>query len=189
MSLSRQLNDWPVLEVGDIILTRGTGLFAAVIRWFGKLRTGEAKVNHAALYIGRIGDADMVIESAGRVRIAALSQYDDVPCRIWRMCALTQMQRIEMRQRAISRNTDAYGWGALVWLMCDSIFRTYWFSQTLGKIENHKVCSQFIGWIFFKSFGVDDIFGVGWRSVQPDTIDDHCYRNNATWTLRHNTIT
>jgi hypothetical protein len=189
MSATHPLNQWPVLEPGDIILTHGRGLFSVMIRFFGRLASGDSKVNHAAMFIGSFGEGDCyVVEAVGRIRIERLAVYDDTPCRVWRMNGLSQDMKVAIRAKATSINSQGYGWTKLPLFVLDSLFRTYWFTQKMG-ITHYKVCSQFIAWAYCKALGLDTIFGIGWRSVSPDRMDDHCIAHSALWHLVHDSLT
>lgn len=165
------LND---LKAGDIILTRSDTLLSRIIRWAGKKRTGAARVSHAAMALGDLVSSPSCVESLWHVEVSPLSKYEGQEIIVWRLIDMTEEERERMAVRALTQCNMGYASGKIVLFLFDCIFRTYFFTRLFG-VSNYKVCSNLIAWAREKENGKK--FGIGWRSVQPDTIDDWCRRN------------
>ena len=166
----------PPLLPSDIILSRSKTFLSKAIRFFGKLKTGSAYYSHSALVLN---DSEL-IESLWRVNKNPVSKYEGQDIAIWRCKFLTDEQRISIAKRAESVEGGLYGIGKIPLFALDSVFHTYLFTRMLG-VSNFKVCSNLIAWSYYKELGHDDIFGPGWRSVAPDTIDDWCRDRPMFW--------
>lgn len=165
---------------GDILLSRKNTWLSRTIRKFGKIKTGSAKVSHAALCLGKLTEKPEVIEALWKVIRNPLSKYDKEQIVIFRKRGLNQAQRNEIALKCISVENQAYGILKLPLFALDSLTHSYFFTQTFG-LSNYKVCSNLIAWAYEKAAGIK--FGVGWRSVQPDTIYDFCVSKQQDWEI------
>lgn len=162
----------PKLLAGDIILSRQDKFFSRVIRWFGKQKTGEAGYSHAAMALGELTLEPAVIESLFRVVQSPLTKYEGQEIVVYRMKSIDQMTRNRIAARALSVSNEGYGVLKIPLFAMDSVFKTYWFTSTFG-VSSFKVCSNLIAWSYEKVLSRLP-FGIGWRSVSPDGIDDMC---------------
>ena len=173
------------LKAGDIILTRSDTLLSRIIRWAGKKRTGAARVSHAAMALGDLVVPASCVESLWRVEVSPLSKYDGQEMIVWRLIDMTDEERERMAVRALTQCNMSYDVFKILLFLLDCLFRTYFFTRLFG-ISNYKVCSNLIAWAREKENGRK--FGIGWRSVQPDTIDDWCRRNKKKAELVYSTL-
>jgi hypothetical protein len=56
----------------------------------------------------------------------------------------------------------------------------FWFTQTF-KIDSFTECAQAYAWAAYKIIGTDDIFGCGWRSIDPEGQDQWCEAHPDDW--------
>ena len=191
--MTQPLNRWPAsMKPGDLILTRGNGWLSRSIRWFGRRATGDCRINHTAIYAGNINGRHCVIEEVGKLRIAPLSVYEDMPCVVYQMHGLTDDQRQAILDKLLPVVGQAYGWGKIPLFALDSLCQgvarwfkkdatCYFFTRVFG-ITAFKVCSQAAAWAYDKTLG-RDTFGRNWRSVSPDAQDEWCCINREWTTL------
>lgn len=163
------------LEPGDVILTRSPSVLSRIIRLAGIRRTGEARVSHAAIALGNMIKPPSCVEALWTVTISPLRKYLDQEIVVWRLSALSRLSRERIAIKALTRCNRLYAPLKLPLFLLDSIFRTYFFTRTFG-ITNYQVCSELFAWAVEKVTN-EKAFGIGWRSVQPDTIDDWCREN------------
>ena len=116
------LNIWPdTMRPGDLILTHGDGWLSRSIRWFGQRATGNCRVNHTAIFAGRMPDGKVcVIEEVGKLRIAPLAVYADTPCVVYQMRELTNEQREAIMAALLPVVGQGYGWGKIPLFALDS---------------------------------------------------------------------
>jgi hypothetical protein len=181
-----RLNDgMPHLFPADIVLTRGEGWMSKAIRWFGARKSGSSRVNHAA---GAI-DSRLVIESLNRVKVRDFwKAYADTPLCVWRFRRFTMDERNTISDLLLDHDSEGYGWGKIGLLALDSLIpgQHYPFSRWLG-VSHFKVCSNLLAYSYTKATG-KNWFGLNWRSVTPDAIDDFCHANPQDWQLVWDTL-
>jgi hypothetical protein len=178
----------PDLLPGDIILTKDTGFVSKSIRLFGSLQTGDCRVNHAALALGKIYGEEKIIESLMFLgnRINQLSKYDGKRLIVYRLKA-AMGQREEVAKHAVSYVGDSYGITKIPLFALDAtatgvsrIFGNkepvYFFTDKIGRIKAWRVCSQFAVYLWQKHGGYS--FPFDWRVASPDTLDDWCIKTN-----------
>jgi hypothetical protein len=61
----------------------------------------------------------------------------------------------------------------------DKIFGTTFFTRTFGNKDCH-VCSSAIAWAYYAACGIK-FDGVGWKTCDPDNIDDESLNNTEDW--------
>jgi hypothetical protein len=165
----------PSLLPGDCINTASQSWISKMIRDFGKMRSGDAQYSHTAIALG----GGMCVESLWRVRVSLMTKYDDQTIIVWRipddmiLAANPGIDPLSVReavaQQALLMAGDSYGLFKIPLFALDSVFRTYWFTQTFG-LSSFKVCSQLFAYNWSKIGNID--FGVNWRSISPDYLDD-----------------
>lgn len=180
------IQEVPELEAGDIILTRANTLLSKAIRWFEKKRSGDSRFSHAALALGELTTQEEVIESLIKVTRGPLSKYNGQQIIVYRMKGLTDKQRNEIVLKAVSVEKEGYAWFKIPLFAMDSIFRTYFFTRYFG-LSNFKVCSELIAWAYETVLGKKP-FGLGWRSVSPDVIDDFCANGPLNWEVIYSSL-
>lgn len=170
---------------GDCINTRNTGAFVSnMIRKFGRAYFPDydgpniisgARFSHTAMALGD----GLCIESLWRVRINPVSKYDNQECVVWRIPDATILEHnpgktpMQIRE-SVSKHTlmsagDGYGIFKIPLFALDYVFQTYFFTSKLG-FSSFKVCSNLYAYAWSKYGNID--FGVNWRSVSPDYLDD-----------------
>jgi hypothetical protein len=152
---------------------------------FQKMRSGGSRVSHAALALGHLTEKPEVIESLWKVTRNPLNKYDGQEIIILRKKDLTLGQRNEIALKCVSVEQQSYGILKIPLYGLDALFKTYWFSKNLG-LSNFKVCSNLIAWSYEKVLG-KQVFGVPWRCVTPDVIDDFC-DHNPEWEEVYNSL-
>ena len=168
------------LELGDIILVKGSGLFSKAIMLFGKLQTGEARVSHAALYIGD----GLVIESIAwpewKIRINEVENYKVKDTVVYRISGHgKQMETVVHEAKKFAGNQ--YAWWKIPLFALDGVSSfvsrnpVYFFTGS-AKITNWQVCSQFIAYCFYKFSSHKWL--LDWRKMSPDLMDDDLKRGN-----------
>lgn len=170
-----------ILKPADIVLsTSATSWQSKIIRWFEKKQTGSARVSHASLSLVGISQVPELIESQWLVERVKTEEYNEKPIVVWRHRNLTDLQRSSITLRSVSLSNHPYGMLKLPLFGLDALFNTYWFTQH-ANITNFKVCSQLIAWTYYKELLEDSVFGIEWRSVSPDAIDDYCRNHPEEW--------
>lgn len=174
------------LEPADIVLVRDLGAVSRWIRAFQTLRSGEAYVSHAALAAG----PQDLIESQWRVRWAHSSRYDQSQCVVWRHRYLSIAERARIVAAASSQAGALYGLLKLPLFAGDALAASItacwgqdwqdWFCRVFG-VSRWKVCSQFVAWAYQTGLGQPSVFGVDWRRVSPDVLDDWCLAHSSDW--------
>jgi len=166
---------------GDIILTRGNNLSSKIIRFFGKLQTGQAEYSHAAAAIGNA----LCVESALRVRVSDLKKYEKSALAVWRL-PLDPMERGTFERGMLQAAGNDYGGLMIPLFALDSVasFLTrlcghkkpiFFFTERFG-LFNFPVCSQLVMWGVekFTSFTIRDENNsrVSWKVISPDYLQD-----------------
>ena len=147
-----------------------------LIRIAGKWQTGEARFNHCFLLI----DDEIVIEEKFvGLRISTLDSYldrcesGDIYLEVYEPTFLGKAQENRIHIEALKQvgtYRGIYGYTKFPLFALDSIFKTYWFTNTLG-ISNFKVCSQWVCYLLYK-YGCYKGFK-NWRRFSPDGMDDY----------------
>ena len=171
----------PELLPGDIILSRSNAPISRLIRWFGKKQTGNARVSHAAMAVSN----KLLTESLFRVTVGPIAKYHGQPCIVYRMVGLSDHEREMIALKAVSVEGKRYGWAKIPLFALDSLFRTYLFTSRVG-VTSFKVCSELIAWAYEKTLAYKP-FGLGWRSISPDIIDDYC-SHSAYWNVIYDNL-
>jgi hypothetical protein len=168
---------------GDLILSRTNTLISKAIRFFESLQTQDAKYSHASMYIGN----GLVIESLAQVRQNEIDKYNSQETRAWRLKDFTDEQRLQVAIFAMKQAGEGYGWLKIPLFALDAVATpivnlgkkekkpVYFFTKTLG-ITSFRVCSQFFAYCWYKVHKFD--WGVDWRSVSPDYLDDFMQKTN-----------
>lgn len=165
----------PKLEIGDIILVKGTSIFSKLILFFENLHTKGARVSHAAVYLGD----DLVIESIAfpewKIRINDLSNYNNSKCVIYRLEGHTDAEINLVVREAKKFAGNKYAWWKIPLFALDGISsfvrqKPVYFFTSSARITNWQVCSQFIAYIYYK-FG-NHKWELNWRKISPDLMDD-----------------
>jgi hypothetical protein len=178
-------NVWPNLLEGDVLLTRNPGAFGVLIRFFEHWKSGEANASHAAAVIDGQGN---LVESLVRVARSHLAKYDTTPARVWRNTRWSFAQRAAIAARVQTAVGEGYGWGKIALFALDCLVpgQRYPFTQLFG-VTSFKVCSNLVAWAIEKETG-NQAFGLPWRSVSPDAIDDWCGKHGGEWVLAHDSF-
>lgn len=174
------------LEPADIVLVRDLGAVSRWIRAVQTLRSGEAYVSHAALAVG----GQHLIESGWRVKFSDSSRYDQSQCVVWRHRWLTTAERSRIVGAASAQAGAWYGVLKLPLFAADAVAASIaaalgkqwddWFCTRLG-VTRWKVCSQFVAWAYESGLQHPRMFGVDWRRISPDAIDDWCLAHPSDW--------
>lgn len=171
------------LKPGDIILSRSGGFLSHAIRFFEKLRSGDARYSHALLAIGN----GQVIESLVEVKINDLSKYDNQEIIVWRILGFSDEDRLRVARTALKEAGDNYGWGKIGLFALDSLstpvvnlFRKNkrpvdFFTKKLSILP-FQVCSQKVASWWLKGAGFN--WGENINSIDPDYIDDYMLKTN-----------
>lgn len=171
------------LKPGDILLSRSGGFLSKSIRFFEKLRSGNSRYSHAALYIGN----GQIIESLVEVAINDISKYDNQEIVIWRIKGFSDDDRLRVVKTALKEAGDNYGWSKIGLFALDSlatplvnVFRknkkpVNFFTKKLSIIPSH-VCSQKVSLWWLKGAGFNWAENIS--SIDPDYIDDYMIKTN-----------
>lgn len=175
----------PKLLPADIILTRSNTWLSKAIRWFGKRKTGEAFVSHAAVALGDIFGEQKIIESLSSVKLNPLSKYEGQRIIIYRP-PISDEDRKRIADFLLTKeHKGGYAWLKLPLMALDSMVPgdNYPFTRIFG-ISHFKVCSQLYVYAFYK-LGIK-LFHRNWREWSPDGICDFAAANR--WPLIYNSI-
>ena len=146
------------------------------------MQTGHARYSHAAMGLGYLTPKESMIEQLfSGVKIRPISKLEKgFAFSIWRNKVWSEQEKIWIASHMQQQMRQPYGFLKIPLNALDCIFRTYWFTQTLG-ISHFKECMQIIAWSAYKILGTDNVFGTGWRSVSPDIADDYCRTHPDEW--------
>ena len=168
----------PDLQAGDVVLTRTEqGWLGKTIRWFSARKSGAARVNHAVCMI----DDRWCIEALTRVKTRRFfDAYLDVPLVVWRPRVRGDIA-LAVAEAWLTQEARGYAWLKLPLFALDSLIpgQHYPFTRFVG-LSAFKVCSNLVAWGFQKVTG-RVWFGLDWRSVSPDHIDDWAEKHPEEW--------
>lgn len=170
-----QKNDLEHLQTADIGLSFSDSFIGRAIRYFETKRSGSARYSHAWLALGDLTIQPEVIESLSKVTRSPVQKYYGRKIIVYRNNKLTKAQCNEIGMKCAERANHGYAWLKIPLFALDAMFKTYFFTSMFG-ISSFQVCSNLVAWAYEKVLGYE-VFGVGWRSVSPDVIDDYCMAN------------
>jgi hypothetical protein len=166
----------PVLVPGDAVFTRSSSFLGKAIRFWERVQTGEAVVNH----VGGMLDGITISEAVGRViERPIVEAYADTPLAVYRSRWLTMEERVAIADEWHKAVGTGYPYWRMVPFMLDAVTKSYWFTRKLG-MRNFRVCSNHY------AHGVQAVTGqmlggIHWVSHTPDTLHDIMRRHTQDW--------
>lgn len=172
-----------ILQPGDIVFFRGSGLRAKLIRWASRAR-GETKtiVNHVGIMVSNTE----IVESQSRT-IQHSFILPSTGYWIYRKKDWTQEQRTTgtpypcniVVSKALEYVGRKYGWEKIVAHAIDYlIFQNHYIMRRLCFIDKYPICSWVVAFSYAK---VGYRFGVNPQIATPDDIWDWVTQNE-NWT-------
>ena len=171
------------LDPGDIILTKDKdSLFSrAILKVLRCLQKDKVRYQHAMLVV----DNDTCIEALRKIeytnpreRFKDFERYKIIRCSL---LPVDRKQAVINRAKTL-RNFN-YSWKRLFAQFLDQLFNTDRFTGGI-KSEEEQICSSLVAWAYQKETGLK-FNGVGWRSCEPDDIDDASIKNPTVWVTVH----
>ena len=187
--MPKVVNIFPPLLPGDQVGVQGTAWLSRAILWFERFLPNawnhrhKPRCSHWAI----VYDPHFLIEAVGRIRMAPLCEYNNTRVVIYRRQRYADWQKKIYVGTLLEQWDSKYGWGKLVLLALDALFRTYWFTQRFG-VTSYKVCSEFAAWGWQQTFGSDMVPDIDWKNVSPDLLDDFCRSNPDVWECIYDSI-
>jgi hypothetical protein len=179
------------LETADLILTQSDTWLSRAIRALEPHNDNKpALVSHTACALGYLWFPPSCMEQLWTLSITPLEKYDNQRIVIYRNKVWTREQKYQIMTNMLSsmnRPDGIYGIGKIGLFALDRLFHTYRFTQKFS-IPNFLVCSQRYAYHAYKVIGTDNIFGMGWRSVDPEIQRDYCEEHKEDWDCVINTI-
>jgi hypothetical protein len=142
-----------VLRRGDVLLTEGITLFAALVK-----RLTGTKWSHVSMYVGPLEDGPdprCVVEAdiAAGVRAVPLSEFKGMRVRVLRPAQLHDTDRTRLADWVVSRIGDEYDL-AHAWVLARKLLRLPWSSRpsqapdTIGPGARRFICSSLLAQAF-----------------------------------------
>jgi len=169
----------PVLQPGDIFLTRGRGFVSRAIRFFTRhIGESRTKVNHVGLVVqgGSLREA-VVVEALRTVqRHRLVDEYggerDEVA--IYRPVRLNVQQLHLVVTVANGYVGRRYGYGKIALHVLDWALQGAYVFRRLGNMDDYPICS----WLVARAYGAVSVhFGVAPGAATPDDIWDYVSRH------------
>jgi hypothetical protein len=165
----------PILQPGDVFLTRGRNLVSRAIRFFSR-GVGERRtvVNHVGLFVegGTLRTA-YVVEALSKVRCHPLWRGYGPPSNtlvaVYRPDNLNEEEIGKIVEYARKQVGRRYAFGTLLAHLADWALLGSYFFRRLTKDGKYPICSWLVAHAF-KQAGKD--FGVPEWAAQPDDIWD-----------------
>ena len=165
----------PVLQPGDIFLTRGRGFVSRAIRFFTRhIGESRTKVNHVGLVVqgGMLQKAVMVEALRTVERHRLIDEYggqsDEVA--IYRP---TRLSRAELQRIVTTANGyvgKSYGYGKIALHALDWVLQGAYVFRRLGRMDKYPICS----WLVAHAYSAAGVhFGVEPGAATPDDIWDY----------------
>ena len=165
----------PLLQPGDIVMTRGEGFLGRAIRFFTR-HVGESrsKVNHVGIVVqgGTIEQAVMVEALRRVVRHKLIDEYggkrDSVAIARPTRLAPADLQRVVAEANRYVGRT--YGYLKIVLHALDWALQGAFVFRRLGQMDAYPICS----WLVAQAYSLAGVyFGVAPGAATPDDIWDH----------------
>ena len=154
----------------SIELIKSNKPIGKLIRFFGKMQTGDAQFDHVRLLID---DKYMVEETFLGLRVNDIHYKDIVKAIRYKPLFLRVGQQVEIEKAAlkgVGTMQGNYGYLKIPMFALDAMFHTYWFTSHVG-IQSFKVCSQWVCWLLYRQ-GFEPF--KTWRNYSPDLLGDYC---------------
>lgn len=174
------MSEPPILEPGDVFLTRGRGFFAAAIRFFTRtIGESRTKVNHVGLVVesGPLRDA-VIVESVSKVRRRRLGQrpaWANDRVAVYRPVGLGEDEVRRVVEVAESFVGRGYSYWKVVLHVLDWLLLGAYVFRRLGRMDDYPICSWLVAHAYSK---VGRDFGVEPGGASPDDICDFVRANN-----------
>ncbi len=178
----------PLLEPGDIFLTRGLGLFSRLIRFFtrgiGERRT---QVNHVGLVVEPGPPPEAIgIEALSRVRRHPLKRRYGRGKRqeiaVYRPLNLSEEEVALIVATAEKYVGRRYGYVKIVTHLLDWLLLGAYAFRRLARMDDYPICS----WLVAHSFGkAEKTFGVPAGAASPDDIWDFVTAEEEKYRMIH----
>lgn len=165
----------PILEPGDVFLTRGSGLLSRLIRFFtrsiGERRT---RVNHVGVIVeAGVPPEAIGVEALSRVKRHRLGKrYGADSGReiaVYRPVNLTEEEIGRVVAAAEGYVGRRYGYAKIVAHMLDWLLLGAYLFRRLARMDNYPICSWLVAHAFAR---VNKTFGVPAGAASPDDIWD-----------------
>lgn len=174
-------------EMGDVVMTRGSGIVSRLIRKFTTSKGEEpTEVNHVGIvvYPGTLGNAIIVEALETGVKRHRLARYvgtsSDVA--VARMRGLSEKDQARVVAAAEEYEGRAYGYLKLATQWLDWAIGGRYLFRRLSNMDEFPICS----WIVASAYGrIGVSFGVRVGEATPDDIWDHIVANPAQWEWVH----
>jgi len=165
----------PVLQPGDIFLTRGRGFVSRAIRFFSRhIGESRTRVNHVGLVVrGGTVESAVVVEALRTVERHTLGdEYghatDEIA--VYRPTRLTPAQIQRIVSAADGYVGRSYGYGKIVLHALDWLLQGAYVFRRLGQMDDYPICS----WLVAHAYATVGVhFGVDEGAATPDDIWDH----------------
>ena len=151
------------LEAGDLVLVKGRGWIAGLIRRFSGPSWGmPAVVNHVAVATS----SRQVVETGARVRVVDPEYYRGSEVAVLRP-RVNRVAKAFIAEYARGYVGRGYGWGKLVAHLADWLIGGAYVFRRLAGSQRYPICSWVAAWSY-EEVGVE--FGVPPGDADPDDI-------------------
>ena len=136
--------------------------------------------NHASI----VSNRNTILEAQTKIREVTISEFfsnHPVGYKILRYNNSSKERNDRMIKILSNLLGLEYGWYRLFIQLLDHIFRTNMFTS-LVRDSKTQVCSSYVAWGYYVIYKLK-FNDVGWRSCDPDDIDDESLRNPNDWEI------
>lgn len=168
-------------ETADILLTASKTRIGKIIVWILRIfQSDPVFFNHCILVANN--KFGIEAEMTG-VKYCNLQKKMDLAkaYKLIRCKSITNAKKESIVKSVNKLIGISYGFKRLFLQLLDQIFFTDFFTRSLGD-NRCQVCSSIIAWAYYVRCRIK-FNGVGWKSCEPDDIDDETLLNPDMWEI------
>ena len=175
-------------QSSDLGLVNSSGIFGALIRPVESWKYGTTDATHTFCFMGGLIRPPSVVEQLWFMSVSPVTKYDPEQVKVWRNKKWTDLQKNQIAAKMLTLSNEPYPILKLPLNFLDCLASSilkrpcFWFTQKFS-ITSFTECAQAYAWACYQVIGTDDIFGCGWRSIDPEGQDQWCENHPEDWEL------